>query len=102
MNLLADHLWQSTLFAVFAGMLTLALRKNRARVRDGIWLAASVKFLIPLSLLIALGSHLEWRRAVAPSNVSVVIIEVSRPFTVQGEASIAKAPVARNPLPGIL
>ena len=46
---LANHLWQSTLFAVIAWLLTLALRKNRAAMRYWIWLAASIKFLIPFS-----------------------------------------------------
>ena len=55
---LANHLWQSTLFACAIGLLTLALRKNRAAVRHGLWLAASVKFLLPLSLLVGLGSQL--------------------------------------------
>ncbi len=41
---LENHLWQSTLFAVLAGLLTLALRGNRARVRHAVWLAASLKF----------------------------------------------------------
>jgi len=50
----ANHLWQSTLFVAFAGLLTLALRNNSARVRHWVWLAASCKFLIPLSALIAL------------------------------------------------
>ncbi len=57
---LADHLWQSTLFTLAAGSLTLALKKNQARVRHQVWLAASCKFLIPLSLLSALGTHIEW------------------------------------------
>src|SRR6266700_2472213 len=30
----ANHLWQSTLFAGVAGLLTLALRNNHARVRN--------------------------------------------------------------------
>ena len=49
MNLTAisNHLWQSTMFAVAAGLLTLSLRKQRARVRHAVWLAASLKFLIP-------------------------------------------------------
>ena len=55
---MANHLWQSTLFAAVAAILTLALRKNQARVRYRLWLAASVKFLIPFSLLISLGGHL--------------------------------------------
>ena len=55
---MANHLWQSTLFAAVAAMLTLAFRKNQARVRYSLWLAASLKFLIPFSLLISLGSRL--------------------------------------------
>jgi hypothetical protein len=31
---IGDHLWQSTLFAVIAGLLTLILRKNHARARE--------------------------------------------------------------------
>ena len=34
----------STLFAIVAGLLAAALRKNRAQVRYWIWLSASVKF----------------------------------------------------------
>lgn len=43
----ANHLWQSTLFAVAAGTLTLLLRKNRAQARYWLWMIASVKFLFP-------------------------------------------------------
>lgn len=52
---LANHLWQSTLFAGAAGLLTLALRTNDARVRHWVWMTASCKFLIPLAVLTALG-----------------------------------------------
>jgi beta-lactamase regulating signal transducer with metallopeptidase domain len=52
---LLDHLWQSTLFAAAAGLLTLTLRRNGARVRFWLWFAASVKFLIPFAALAALG-----------------------------------------------
>jgi hypothetical protein len=52
---LANHLWQSTVFAVAAWLVALLLRRNQAQVRYGLWLAASLKFLIPLSLLIELG-----------------------------------------------
>ncbi len=58
-----NHLWQSTLFAVVAGLLTLTLRKNQARARYWIWMAASLKFLVPFSLLVGAGSHLGWWRA---------------------------------------
>jgi bla regulator protein blaR1 len=82
---LANHLWQSTLFAVAAWLLTLVLRKNRAAVRYGVWFAASVKFLVPFSLLIDAGSQLGWRTApvIAPAaDFSIVVEQLSQPFTV--------------------
>ena len=80
---LVNHLWQSTLFAITAGLLTLILRKNQARARYWLWLAASVKFLIPFSLLVGIGSHLPWSysSARARAGVYAAIDEVSRPFT---------------------
>src|SRR5215472_3005809 len=55
---LVNHLWQSTLFACGAGALTLLFRSNGANVRYGLWLAASMKFLIPFSALFAVGQAL--------------------------------------------
>ena len=55
--MLADHLWQSTLFTVGAALLTVCLRPNRAAVRYRLWFAASVKFLVPFSWLIAIGGR---------------------------------------------
>ena len=55
---LGNHLWQSTLFAVVAALLAVVLRKNQARARYWLWTAASVKFLAPFSLLIAIGTVL--------------------------------------------
>ena len=49
---LGNHLWQSTLFAAVAGLLTLLLRKNHAGARYWLWMAASMKFLLPFSLLV--------------------------------------------------
>jgi bla regulator protein BlaR1 len=57
---LGNHLWQSTLFAAMAGFLSLMLRKCHARVRYWTWLAASIKFLVPFSLLVAIGNRLAW------------------------------------------
>ncbi len=51
----ANHLWQSTLFAAALGLLSLAFRRHRAKVRYALWLAASVKFLIPFAILVSLG-----------------------------------------------
>jgi uncharacterized protein (TIGR03435 family) len=80
---LGNHLWQSTLCLVIAGLLTLVLRKSHAQARYGVWLAASVKFLIPFSLLVGLGSHLPRPQAPAatPTGLYAALQEVSRPFS---------------------
>ena len=85
---LANHLWQSTLFPAAAWLLALALRKNGAAVRYGIWLAASVKFLVPFSLLVGIGSQFGWRAApaVGPVPISHVVEQISQPFALQAEA----------------
>jgi hypothetical protein len=50
---LTNHFWQSTVFALAAGLLTLAFRKNRAQVRYALWFCASIKFLVPFALLMS-------------------------------------------------
>ncbi|HEY3770150.1 MAG TPA: M56 family metallopeptidase [Candidatus Angelobacter sp.] len=77
---LANHLWQSTFFAAAAGVLTLAFKKNRAQVRYWLWLAASVKFLVPFSLLVSAGSYLGWSKAAVSSEFSFVMKEIGQPF----------------------
>jgi uncharacterized protein (TIGR03435 family) len=97
---MADHLWQSTLFAAVAGVLTLLLRKNHARVRHGLWLAASVKFLIPFSWLVAVGSQLGWIAADAlpPDGFSVLIEPGGQSFAPAKLVSLVSAPVTpRSP-----
>ena len=61
---LANHLWQSTLFAAAAWLITLFLKKNRARIRYWIWFTVTIKFLIPFSLLVSLGGLIapEWMK----------------------------------------
>ena len=87
-----NHLWQSTLFAVAAAALTLILRKNQARARYWLWMAASIKFLIPFSWLVAIGSRLAWVRspAQAKSPLYFTLETVSQPFT-QPAASVIPA-----------
>jgi bla regulator protein blaR1 len=79
---LLAHLWQSTLCVFVAWMLTLALKDNRASVRYWIWLAASVKFLVPFSLLVSAGSELGSRTLPAREQTRLVSVveEISRPF----------------------
>jgi bla regulator protein blaR1 len=90
---LGNHLWQSTIFAIAVGLLTLALRKNRARTRYWLWLAASVKFLIPFSLLVVMGSNLPWPRGYAglkPGSY-FAMEEFSQPFTQPAISMISRS-----------
>jgi beta-lactamase regulating signal transducer with metallopeptidase domain len=79
---LLDHLWQSTLFAVVICLLMPAFRRNSAAVRFWLWFAASVKFLIPLSLFTIAGRHL--LAPVVPEmpvRILSVITPVATPFS---------------------
>ena len=81
---LGNHLWQSTLFAGVVALIALALRKHQARVRYWLWMAASAKFLIPLALLISLGSHLARRPSHSMQSQDGMVAAVdamSQPFT---------------------
>ncbi len=106
LSAVADHLWQSTVFAAVAWLLTLALRKNRARVRHGLWLAASLKFLVPFSLLIALGGQVQWRKAPPPQQrgIAMTADRVSEPFAGAVAEIVLPSvlPGKPNPLPAIL
>src|SRR5215831_3374213 len=89
---LANHLWQSSLFAGVAGLLALALRKNRASIRYWLWFAASLKFLIPFSLLVSIGSHIEWRSAprTTQAQLPVVMDQIAQPFASSAPADLPK------------
>src|ERR1700722_18085035 len=101
---LANHLWQSTLFASAAWLLTLALRKNPARVRHWVWVAAALKFLVPFSLLIALGSHVPWRaaQAVPQASVSIALDQVSQPFALPASQVVVTAAARASVVPAIV
>jgi bla regulator protein blaR1 len=103
----ANHLWQSTLFAAAAGLLALALRNNHARARYWLWLIASVKFLIPFSLLVAMGSHFGPSTAPASSSsgLSIAMEQISRPFNapaVSLPAARMAVPAAESPIPVVM
>jgi len=92
----ANHLWQSTLVSIAAGLLTLALRKHPARIRYWIWLAASLKFLVPFSVLVRLGHLLAWSRpqaTVAQAAFYFTIEEIAQPFAAPA------LPIARHAVP---
>ena len=71
---LMDHLWQSTLFVCAVWLAALGVRQNAARVRYWLWMAASVKFLVPVSMLVRLGERYPWRAAPAAVQPAVSFI----------------------------
>ncbi len=93
---LTNHIWQSTIFAVVVGLVSIAFRQNRAQIRYWLWLSASVKFLLPFSWLMSLGGRLDWapathRIASAPS-FALTLTQVSQPFG----ATLPPAPSVRD------
>ncbi|WP_047492295.1 M56 family metallopeptidase [Terriglobus sp. TAA 43] len=78
-----NHLLQSTIFASIAWVVVLTLRKSPARTRYWVWMIASLKFLLPLSLLMAAG---RWLRSLAPMPIATkplvtnVVEHMARPF----------------------
>src|SRR5688572_24108756 len=81
--LAGDHLWQSTLVAAVIALAAIGLRHNNARVRHWLWLAASMKFLVPFAALVAIGGAVTWRTvAIVPFSETPVLIEtMSQPFS---------------------
>ncbi|MGH9345183.1 MAG: M56 and DUF3738 domain-containing protein, partial [Terriglobia bacterium] len=102
-SVLANHLWQSTVFAAAAGLLAFALRNNRAQTRYWVWLVASLKFLVPFSWMVALGGLLAPSTAVPAMQpeLSVIVNQISQPFTAPAVSVAAVHPTA-NPVPIIL
>jgi uncharacterized protein (TIGR03435 family) len=93
---LANHLWQSTVFAGVAGLLALASRNNHARTRHWLWLAASLKFLVPFALLAAIGARiapLTYGRVARP-EFSAVMEQISQPFPPQLAPAAVAVPAA--------
>jgi uncharacterized protein (TIGR03435 family) len=66
---LLNHVWQSTLVVGVAWLACATLlRQNSPRIRYGIWLTASLKFLIPFAALIEAGRWLAPRPLLSPSQ----------------------------------
>ena len=92
---LVNHLWQSTLFAGVASVLAVLLRKNHAQTRYRLWLAASLKFLVPFSLLVMAGRQVEWRHApVIVQPLSAAVEQIGQPFAPAAIAETAVTPAA--------
>ncbi len=101
---LFNHLWQSTLVAAVAGILAFALRRNHAQARYWLWLVASLKFLVPFSSLVAIGSHLGRSSgpAIARPRFSFVMEQISQPFAIPSAMPMRPAADAASTIPVIL
>jgi beta-lactamase regulating signal transducer with metallopeptidase domain len=96
-GLLLDHLWQSTLFAAAAGLLTLMFIENSAAIRYWLWFGASVKFLVPFSAMTALGTYLF--HSFAPNLAPPILSDLqpaADPFS--GAAPVLAAPGLAMPI----
>lgn len=89
-----NHLWQSTVFAAACALLALAMKNNRAQVRYWIWLAASVKFLLPFSILVEAGKYFGRHTAATMPTVEPqfppVVEQVSAPFVTAAQPVTAQ------------
>ena len=87
----ADHLWQSTLFAIIVLAACLVLRRGPARLRHSLWLVAALKFIVPIGLFVSLtersGITLEQFSAAFDSQLNVLIARgMSEPVTVLADS----------------
>lgn len=83
LSAMANHIWQSTLYLTCVSAVTAALKKQPARIRYGIWLSATAKFLIPFSAFSMFGIwlahfHTAPRRQ---AGFETIVQYVGRPFT---------------------
>jgi uncharacterized protein (TIGR03435 family) len=101
MNDLFNHLWQSTLFAAAVALATLAMRKNSPRTRYWFWLSASVKFLIPFSLLVWAGSQVQLPPD-SPSLHATTVENISNYFGPAALRPPATPTPTRAPWPSVL
>ena len=100
----ANHLWQSTVLAGVAALLALSLWQNHARTRHWIWVAASVKFLVPFSAIMALGGWFgEPLAPRASPRIPILAGQIAQPFAPPDTSlPLPDAPTPRraHPLPG--
>jgi TonB family protein len=80
-----NHLWQSTLFALMIALICSLLRNDSARIRYWLWWSASLKFLIPFSLLALLGRQLaiDTDPLPIPEDWSLAAGRLAQPFDVE-------------------
>src|SRR5690349_14780807 len=95
MSEIINHLWQSTILTAVAAAISLTLRNHHASTRYWIWLAASLKFLFPLSLLVMFGTRVD----APPSLATIVPAESVVPVIVNSFAPAAPVHASTDWLP---
>ena len=97
---LVNHLWQSTIVFLLAWMLALMLRRQQARARYWVWMGASIKFLLPFSLLVAVGESLRLLVATPAETpaFAVVMAQIAQPFPQAPPRAITAAVVSAAPV----
>ncbi len=93
--MIADHIWQSTFVVAVVWMLSRLLRANSAAVRHWLWLAASMKFLVPFWLLTQAGSLIEWPSVAVVGDWSRSGQLLSAPFSAE-VLSVSGAPATAS------
>jgi len=92
---LLNHLWQSTLVAGAAWLVCRTLLKAHSpRVRFGVWLAASVKFLVPFAAIVEAGHWLGARPLLTPAQSQQVFDVIAA-----GSSGLVTAPFRVSPAP---
>ncbi|WP_035355456.1 M56 family metallopeptidase [Edaphobacter aggregans] len=76
---LMHHLWQSTVVCGSLWLLSVMLRRNAARMRFRLWMLASIKFLLPFSLLITAGEAISVKKQAAPSVAPLFSMMIEGP-----------------------
>ncbi len=74
MNGILNHLWQSSAFTAIVALAAWAMRRNSPRARYWLWLAASLKFLVPFSWLVSTGARVQ----LPPDTPSLRALTVNR------------------------
>jgi uncharacterized protein (TIGR03435 family) len=94
---LLNHLWQCTLFAGLAWLMcATVLRAHSARLRFGVWMVASLKFLFPFAVLTSAGRDLATPSLLTPSQSHQLfdIISTSGPLLAPVAVNGPRAPQA--------
>ena len=93
LSVLLNHLWQSTLVGLVAWLLcATTLRSNAARLRFSVWMVASLKFLVPATILISLGRRFGTMPVITPSQSQGIFDVLSASAPVVAPAFTVTAP----------